>query len=148
MKRKHIGLIIALGVLAVCGIYYLIEKNADNHARVIINGTSFAVHVADTDAERRQGLSGRKYIDIREGMLFMFDTPGKYEFWMQDMLLPIDIIWMDSNGQVVLIEQNVSPDSYPQTFGGSVRSHYVLEVAAGVAQELNIQVGNTVQFIL
>jgi hypothetical protein len=47
--------------------------------------------VASNDTQKELGLSNRTCIGVNQGMLFVFDKPGKYDFWMKDMKFPIDI---------------------------------------------------------
>lgn len=106
------------------------------------------VEIADTPDERAQGLSGTTELADDEGMLFVFDTEGTYGFWMHDMLISIDIIWVASDGSVVHIEHSLSPDTYPQTFTPPLPARYVLEVPAGFALEHEIGVGTRMAFSL
>jgi uncharacterized protein len=107
-----------------------------------IGGISLTVEIADTDALRAQGLSGHEPLKSNEGMLFVFDTDGMYSFWMKDMLFPIDILWLDAEGDVVHIEKNLSPDTYPQSFTPGSPSRYVLELRAGFADQYDIRIGS------
>lgn len=112
----------------------------------IDDGTKVLVVVADTDVKRQQGLSGLESLKKNSGMLFVFDKPGKYGFWMKDMNFPIDIIWIDANHTIVHIERNVSPDTFPQLFASSKNALYVLEVAAGFADTHNMEIADQVTF--
>src|SRR3989344_7332267 len=67
---------------------------------VKIAGQEVKVELALTPEEQTQGFSGRSGLGENEGMLFVFDTPGKYGFWMKDMLFPIDIIWLAPDSRV------------------------------------------------
>ncbi len=147
MKKKHILYIIGLLMMIGVGYAYYRLNSVSNSGQVIIGDAVFTVQIADSDYERAQGLSGVPSLRDNQGMLFLFDAPGNYLFWMKDMLIPIDIVWIDSNWQIVHIEHAVTPDSYPKTFGTEIPSLYVLEVAAGTAERLNIRVGNTIQFV-
>ena len=62
---------------------------------VNIVGKTLQVDLALTDEEKARGLSGRESLDEDEGMLFVFDVPGNYGFWMKDMNFAIDIIWLN-----------------------------------------------------
>ncbi len=108
--------------------------------QVILNGRSFTVESANTEAEKQRGLSGRQSLAPSHAMLFIFDTDSEHCFWMKDMRLSIDIVWLDANNKVAAIEQHVSPQSYPQQYcHEGVR---VLELAAGTAARLQLQVGD------
>lgn len=112
------------------------------HTRTIsVGGTTLVVEVAATDIQRQQGLSGRLSLPKGKGMLFVFDEPGQYGFWMKDMHFPIDIVWINEGGVVVTIADNVSPDTYPHSFHSSAPAQYVLEVPAGFTQNQGIALG-------
>lgn len=103
------------------------------------------VEVADTESSRELGLSGRPSMKDDEGLLFAFDLPGQYGFWMKDMLFPLDIIWINQNGVVVEIERDARPESYPQTYMNKSPASYVLEVNAGIAEERGLYIGSKVK---
>src|SRR3989338_2888627 len=106
---------------------------------------SIRVLVADTGASREKGLSGRSGLAADEGMLFVFPQDGKYAFWMKDMLFSIDILWLSSDGAVVFMAKNVSPDTYPRAFAPDGPARYVLELPAGFIEENSVAVGGIVR---
>ncbi len=104
-----------------------------------------AVIVADlalTEAEQTQGLSGRESLAPNEGMLFLFEKPARYSFWMKDMLFPLDIIWLDEGGRVVFIKKNMPPSTDPEVLTPTNAALYVLEVPAGTADINHIDIGS------
>jgi uncharacterized membrane protein (UPF0127 family) len=116
----------------------------------VIGNTAVQVEVEDTDASREQGLSGRTSLAEGSGMLFVFDSPGKYGFWMKDMNFAIDMLFMDASGKIVTIAADASPAGYhlnpPQVFYPASPVMYVLEVPAGFAAGHGIAEGQTVTF--
>ena len=100
-------------------------------ARAPFGGVSLNIEFATTTAARELGLGGRTSIPGDYGMLFVFPDDGYHGFWMKDMVLPIDIFWLDAQGQVVSIAPNVAPSTYPNVFYPAVPARYVLETAAG-----------------
>jgi len=102
--------------------------------------------VAATPALRQQGLSGHAPLQENEGMLFVYqeDEDGMQGFWMKDMLFPIDIIWIDTEGRVITIAKNIQPESYPEVFYPARAAQYVLEVQAGFADAHAIAEGTKV----
>lgn len=148
-------LCVAALVLGVAWLYMLTPfmpalptfslPGADAPRTLVLDGHTISVSVADTDEERVQGLSGRSGLAPDEGMLFVFNTDGKYAFWMKDMRFPIDILWLSADGRIRYIAPNVSPDTYPQTFVSTALARYVLELPAGYAEENGVSVGDTVQ---
>jgi uncharacterized membrane protein (UPF0127 family) len=66
---------------------------------------------------------------------------------MKDMNFPIDILWINDNFEVVGIEKNILPQTYPKTFGEKYLASYVLEVSAGYCDKNNIKLGNKINFL-
>jgi uncharacterized protein len=112
--------------------------------KIFIGGIQVPIEVADTDAERSQGLSGRESLKEGSGLLFIFDMSGTYGFWMRDMRFPIDIVWINENWEVIGVERSVSPDTFPRTFYPPSPAKYVLELNSGEAAKLGIDAGSLV----
>ena len=143
---QRIGILAGVLFILVTGFAYFTLPSSEplSGDEIITFGTaSIHVEIADTDAARARGLSGHAPLSDDEGMLFVFPEEGMYSFWMKDMLFPIDILWLDSTGTVVHIEQDVAPESYPASFTSGSPARYVLEVRAGFATEHEIAVGST-----
>jgi len=111
---------------------------------ITTGGVSVAVEVADTEALRERGLSGRSDLQSGKGMLFVFDTDGLWNIWMKDMQFPIDIVWADVDGKVITIASNVAPDTYPKSFFPSAPARYVVELPAGFAAANGIVEGGQI----
>jgi uncharacterized membrane protein (UPF0127 family) len=83
-----------------------------------------------------------------QGMLFAFDKPDFYQFWMKDMKFPIDMVWISENKTVNSVSANVLPSTYPKTFTSKSESKYVLELQANRAKSLNLAQGTQLKFNL
>ncbi|MDJ0272657.1 MAG: DUF192 domain-containing protein [Candidatus Caldarchaeum sp.] len=115
---------------------------------VKIREAVFSVEIADDDAERGRGLSGREKLPENRGMLFVFEKPGRYSFWMYEMRFALDIIWIDADGLVVHIEENLqpcTPNQVCQSYTPSSDAKYVLEINAGLVKKHGIVVGDFVE---
>ncbi len=129
-----------------------IEENPENTGDTVeqkilsIGETSIQIEIADEPAELSRGLSGRESLGEDEGLLFIFDKPGIYPFWMKEMHFPIDIIWIGEDMRVVDITRSATPESYPKTFSPSTPVPYVLEVNANFSDRENIKPGDEVIF--
>ena len=106
----------------------------------------FGAEVANTDATRQKGLGGRSCIGENQAMLFEFNSPGNYSFWMKDMKFPLDIVWLSVDKKVVFIKNNVSPATYPQSFVNNQPAQYVLEIKAGKAKQLSLTKDTSISF--
>ena len=113
---------------------------------VSIGGTVVHVAIAKTPQERERGLSGITKLGKDEGMLFIFERDDQYSFWMKDMRLSIDMLWLSAEKEVVFIEKDVSPDTFPQAFTPDTPARYVLEVPAGFADFHHIEKGTKAVF--
>ena len=105
---------------------------------------SMYASVANTDVLRTKGLSGTPSLPADIAKVFVFESSSKYGFWMKDMNYPIDIVWVDETGEVVHIESNVSPDTYPKSFAPTKPARVVIEVVAGVASLAEVKVGDRI----
>jgi uncharacterized membrane protein (UPF0127 family) len=113
---------------------------------LIMAGHAFTTEISDTPALQELGLSYRTSIAPDFAMLFVFDTPSTYQFWMKDMNFPLDIIWLNASKHIVYIQKNLSPNTYPQSYGPSTPAQYVIEVASGTAERIGLKVGDPVTF--
>jgi uncharacterized protein len=104
-------------------------------------GVSLRIEYATTPETRERGFGDRREIPENYGMLFVYPNDDKYGFWMKDMLIPIDIFWLDDKGQVISIAPDVATTTFPNVFYPDAPSRYVLETAAGFAQGHNINIG-------
>ncbi|TYC50480.1 DUF192 domain-containing protein [Rhodobacterales bacterium] len=103
----------------------------------------FTVEVAATERQRARGLMFREEMGGDEGMLFVFDREGERYFWMKNTPLPLDIIYIDQAGKIVSIAADTTPFSESVIPSGKP-ARYALELNAGSAKRLGIEVGNDV----
>ncbi|MGB6839337.1 MAG: DUF192 domain-containing protein [Microgenomates group bacterium] len=115
-----------------------------------IEDSTISVEIVKTEIQRRQGLSGKENLPEGEGMLFIFESKNiQPPFWMKDMKLAIDIIWIDDD-KVVQIDKDIqppeprTPDNELVLYTPNQPIDYVLEVNAGFSEENKIKVGDGV----
>ena len=112
---------------------------------VSINDNQIQLIVADTETRKAQGLSGSAPLRDSQGMLFTFDTPGKYGFWMKDMRFSLDLIYLKNN-IVVDIIYDARPDSYPNIFLPSKEFDSAIEVHEGVVKKKGINIDDNLRY--
>lgn len=137
MKNKIAALVVA--VVGIAAVFFYGTEPLSTTGE--FGGVSLRIEYATTEAERERGLGGRASIPNDYGMLFVFPKDALYGFWMKDTLIPLDIFWLDSQGHVLSISQNVATSTYPNVFYPSGPARYVLETAAGFARSHGIALG-------
>ena len=151
MQNKNNFSILILMVFLVAGFFLISHSVSKNNPvsikQVKIAGVIVKVDLALTKNTQEQGLSGRQNLNDDEGMLFVFDHPDKYLFWMKNMNFPIDIIWIGEDLQVVYIKKDARPELYLETYGPDKDAKYVLEVVSGFSERNNLKVGDVIKII-
>jgi uncharacterized membrane protein (UPF0127 family) len=152
-------ILIVLVIITIVASSNLINKTDNSNQNnipvkkdyIFVGDKKLFIEIADTDIERKQGLSGREYLEENHGMLFVFNEKSQKAFWMKDMNFAIDIIWIEDN-KIVQIDKNVKPPE-PNTpnnelklYSSKLAINYVLEVKAGLSDEYNFKIGDTIDF--
>ena len=101
----------------------------------------FTVEVAQTPEEQAQGLMFRKSLAPNAGMLFPFNPARPASFWMKNTLIPLDMIFIATDGRIERIAPNTVPQSLePVASRGTVAA--VLEIAGGRSAQLGLKEGD------
>ena len=137
------ALFFALAVTAACA------TNPDDGRWVELKGRRFIVEVADDGAERARGLMFRDEMAAYHGMVFIHDTEEPQAYWMKNTHIPLDIFYFDSKRKLVSVSKRVPPctlgDQCPP-FASTGPALYVLELNAGLADELGVAAGDELVF--
>lgn len=113
--------------------------------KVCIKNICIQVETASSPETRAQGLMFRSSLGQNTGMLFIFESEDKHAFWMKNMKLPLDIIWINKDNAIVDIKENVPPcGEYCETLIPAQDARYVLEVSSGFTEEHSIEIGDRV----
>lgn len=139
------------GFLAFAGwqVYLYAQRLQYQHAPLTLAGSSYDMRVVSSSPLREKGLSGTPKLDKTDGMLFVFEKDDHWGIWMKDMLIPIDILWFDSEKKVVYMVKDADPSSYPDTtYRPARKARYVAEFQAGTIERRNIQIGDRATFDL
>ena len=140
---------VAAAMLMLAAVYAaaLTPAHAAGRATIeIVSGTgvhAFNVELATNDAERSRGLMFVKSLPEGQGMLFDFKRDQPVSFWMHNTYIPLDMIFIASNGRIMHIAENAKPmsdDLIPSQY--PVRA--VLEVIGGTAEKLGLKPGDRV----
>ena len=145
-------LLIPVVLIGVAVYLYGFAAHDVGSGKIFINDSEFDVEVADTILERRQGLSGREELGENEGMLFVFTRTAIHRFWMKDMLMPVDIVWIQG-GEVIDFDKDVYPEPGVAAqnltiYKPPTLADLVLEIPAGTVEKTGIEVGDSVSIRL
>ncbi|WP_159964419.1 DUF192 domain-containing protein [Profundibacterium mesophilum] len=120
------------------------EASSCDRDRVDLRGAwgqaRFHVEIADEPDERNQGLMNRPEMARGDGMLFIYEEPVRATFWMRNTLIPLDMIFLGSDGVVASIHENAVPLDETVIDGGE-GVLAVLEINGGLAREFGIVSG-------
>jgi uncharacterized membrane protein (UPF0127 family) len=145
---------------ALLGVTSLLLINCDKPSRMedlysrnltLPNGQVIRTEVMIDPVSMTRGMMFRNSLEPDHGMLFVHKTPGRYSYWMYQTLIPLDIIWMDTNHRIVEISPKTPPCPSKSakecpSYGGSKTANFVLELAGGMAAKYGLQVGDSVAF--
>lgn len=120
------------------------DFNGYSQKRIVMGSNNYCLYLANTETERQSGLSNKEILP-NEGMVFTFDQPGFYKFWMKDMNYSLDFVYLNSD-LVVDIKENISPSTYPNTFSSVAPANKIIELKAGEIKKSNVKKGDKIIF--
>ncbi|MGQ4661177.1 DUF192 domain-containing protein [Lysobacter sp. F6437] len=112
---------------------------------VELDGSRYAVEIADDNAERARGLMFRDELAPGHGMLFIHDREEPQAYWMKNTRIPLDILYFDDARMLVSQQRDVPPCSAGNacpSYPSDEPARYVLELNAGEAEKLGLQDGS------
>ena len=151
MKRKIFLIVIFLSCLLLVLVKTLLKNSSPKkEGRVCFKNHCFDVELAITPKERSNGLMFREKLNPQKGMLFIFDKEEKHSFWMKNTLIPLDIIWINNNKEIVFISESTQPckkTSCPSV-EPTENAKYVLEINGGISKEIDLAVGDKANIMI
>jgi len=125
---------------------------ADLHVTAVTlpGGETIRAQMMTHPDDLMRGMKFRDSLPEDQGMLFVHAREDFYRFWMYEVTIPLDMIWLDRNRKIVQIVHECPPCPGPEsacpTYGGAFKAQYILELAGGVAKKRNLKPGMTLQF--
>jgi hypothetical protein len=121
-------------------------RTVDASSQIKINDYKFSVEIADSEQEVRRGLMFVEKLHENEGMLFKFSDYREGPFWMKNVLIDLDILFINSEGKVVDI-QTMKPCKYKDSskcklYYPDKPYKYALEINGGAANKKGISIGD------
>jgi len=103
------------------------------------------IEIVKDETAIQQGLMYRKSMDENKGMLFVMPQMGPQSFWMKNTYIPLDIIFINRNRQIVTIQKNTTPFS-EKSLPSSQNAQFIIEVNAGYCDKYGIKKGDYVKW--
>lgn len=139
--QKIIYLVIIITFITLI-YFYFSRKNTKTIIQKISN-QNYSLEIANNPYLQAKGLSNRNYLCPNCGMLFIFSHETIQTFWMKDTLIPLDMIFINSQGQITDIytafPENKKSDFELTLYQSSTPSKFVIELNSGDAQKLNLK---------
>lgn len=114
------------------------------------NGKTIRAEQLIEPEQLQRGMQFRDELPEDRGLLFYHGKPGYYPYWMYQVRVPLDIIWIDSQKRVVEVVREAKPCPGPQekcpVYGGGREAQYVLELRAGMAKASGLEPGARIEF--
>jgi uncharacterized membrane protein (UPF0127 family) len=147
--KRFLSFLLFLLIIGLSSSIYA-QEDKDYAFVTLPGGTRIKAEIVDTPEERAQGLMYSDKVEENEGMLFIFEGLGFYSFWMKNMEIPIDIIWLSPEGKIVYIAAQAPPCTKEPcpSYQPFQKAQYVLELAAGKAERENLKIGSALKIEL
>lgn len=146
LKKKGNKRLIISFIFLLILLLSLLFLNNNSINEVCFKEKCFKVEIANNEIERSQGLMFRQNLSENEGMLFIFPKEDNYNFWMKNTLIPLDIIWISKDKEVIYIQKNVLPCQKDpcQKYISPKKAQYVLEINANQTEKTEINIGDKI----
>lgn len=143
VRKRAIWTVVSI-VLVLLMIAVVIVTRSQMRTEVKLGTGTFSARIAKTDAARTKGLAGVTSLGAHQAMLLAFKTDDKWQVWMKDMKIPLDIVWLNSAKEVVYIVTDAPYQAGTGTvYTPGADTRYVLELPAGTVVRDGIAVGQT-----
>jgi uncharacterized membrane protein (UPF0127 family) len=147
--RPHttVLLVVGLVLILISLVVSFIVTSFKPTTSVYLGSGVYSLWLADTEAERIQGLSDTEKLGPNGGLLMKYDAAKTHGIWMKDMNFPLDIIWLDEDKKVIYIVKNAPPETPVSTiYTPEDPARYVIELPAGSVDKAAIKTGDTASF--
>jgi len=145
MVKKIFLIIIALIII----IIFIMVNLTDRQTVQIKTKTDtydISIEIADSPEEQTLGLMWREDLPENKGMLFVYEKEDRPNFWMKNMEISLDILFISSDLKINHIEHDVQPCETEkcERYNSPVPVQYVLELKSGFAEKYGVEIGDEV----
>ena len=148
MSKKKIifFLLLICCFLLIFSIFYLFGGSSVKKVCFERAQKCFQIETVQTPQDMERGLMYREALAEDSGMLFVFPISDYWSFWMKNTLIPLDMIWIGDNNEIVFLAKNVQPCQVENCLSISPdkKAKYVLEINGGQAESFGLELGDKV----
>jgi len=149
--QKIISLVLIVSAITLMA-YFKIPRKSNKSLNLEIKDQNFTLEIADNPYLQAKGLSNRSQLCPHCGMLFVFGSERKQSFWMKETLIPLDMIFIDKNGQITdiytALPEPGKADYQLKIYASTRPAIYVIELNAGTTAKLNLGPGDSLNLQL
>lgn len=142
-KNLTISLILLIAIPIIVFFFYKRNPPQFETVNLKIKNIDYKLEIAKSISQKSAGLSKRTKLCSNCGMIFIFTKDGFQPFWMKDTLIPLDMIWINSNGQITdIITANETNST--NIIQNTQPARYVIELNAGDSKKINLKIDDTI----
>ena len=146
MRKSSVITIFILLIILI--LIFLLNKSPNiSISKACVKEKCFNLEIAQTPEQRAKGLMYSSSLNKNSGMLFIYPKEQTSSFWMKNTLIPLDMIWINKDKEIVHIQHNALPCTQDpcQTYPSNKKALYVLEINANLSKQYNFNIGDKVQ---
>ena len=145
------GALLLCLMLASCGGSRSTMEDFNARDVTLPNGKVIRAELATDQETMARGLMFRESLAPDRGMLFIHQKPGRWQYYMYQCKIPLDMIWMDNSRRIVEISADTPPCRSTEAsdcplYGGHADARYVLELGGGQAKKNGLKIGDEISF--
>ncbi len=136
-----------IAFVCVMALFGCAKEDTKTQTTITTNNASitYNLEVARSDQELQTGLMNRKELAKDSGMLFLFNPVRPVAMWMKNTFIPLDMVFINPQGEIVCIKENATPMS-EEFIVCDEEVSAVIELNAGEVAKNSIVIGNKVGF--
>lgn len=150
MLSSRIAAVALLACLAGCGDNAATVQDLRSTVVTLPNGSVIRAERVTEAEDLARGMMFRDSLPAGRGMLFIYGKESNYSFWMFNVKIPLDIVWMDHNRKIVQMVYECPPCPGPAekcpSYGGDFPAQYILEMKGGEARKQGLRPGMILKF--
>ena len=147
---RLVAVFLLLLLAAGCGPQATTDVEFGTQMVAFPNGQKIRAEVVFKPEDMMRGMMFRDSLPRDRGMLFVHSKPGNYPYWMYQVKIPLDMIWMDTSRRIVEIVESAPPcrtkASACPSYGGTKPARFVLEIGSGEAKRYGLRAGDILTF--